>query len=280
MSETTAGAYPVGPRPPPWGWPIALDFSLSAASAGTFAMAAVARLFGGRAFEWTVDAAAMLALPLVTCSLALLVYDLGRPARFFRMLLAFNPTSPMSWGSWLLTIYAGLCAALLGATVLRPWPDARVALLAAGLPFALAVLAYKGILLHATEVAVWRRGVLFAPALLCGGLALGVALLIVVAAAAGRSAPALTTPLLALALGQAAAVALQARRLGRDGFTLLLARAAAVYWICGAALAIALAMLGAALPAALATIAGGVALRRALVDAPRARERWSVGASR
>lgn len=41
----------------------------------------------------------------ISGSLAALVHDLGRPARFLNMLRVIKPTSPMSLGSWLLTAY-------------------------------------------------------------------------------------------------------------------------------------------------------------------------------
>ena len=39
-------------------------------------------------------------------SLAALVKDLGRPARFLNMMRVFKPTSPMSVGTWILSAYA------------------------------------------------------------------------------------------------------------------------------------------------------------------------------
>ena len=41
----------------------------------------------------------------ISLSMAALVHDLGRPARFINMLRVFKPTSPMSIGTWLLTGY-------------------------------------------------------------------------------------------------------------------------------------------------------------------------------
>ena len=56
-------------------------------------------------------------------SLAALVHDLGRPARFLNMLRTFKPTSPMSVGSWLLSAYAPMAAAaaLSDLTGSAPW---------------------------------------------------------------------------------------------------------------------------------------------------------------
>jgi acetylornithine/succinyldiaminopimelate/putrescine aminotransferase len=48
----------------------------------------------------------------------LLVMDLGRSARFYNMLRIFKPRSPMSMGSWCLTVFGGLGAAAVGADLL------------------------------------------------------------------------------------------------------------------------------------------------------------------
>ena len=54
------------------------------------------------------------ALGAISLSMAALVHDLGRPARFLNMLRVFKLTSPMSVGSWILAGYvpaAGVAAA-------------------------------------------------------------------------------------------------------------------------------------------------------------------------
>ena len=60
------------------------------------------------------------ALGAISLSMAALVHDLGKPARFVNMLRVAKPTSPMSVGTWILTAYAPM-AALAGAAELRPW---------------------------------------------------------------------------------------------------------------------------------------------------------------
>jgi formate-dependent nitrite reductase membrane component NrfD len=57
-------------------------------------------------------------LGAITLSFAALVHDLGRPGRFVNMLRVAKPTSPMSVGTWILTIYGPL-AGLAGAAELR-----------------------------------------------------------------------------------------------------------------------------------------------------------------
>ncbi|MGW4569411.1 NrfD/PsrC family molybdoenzyme membrane anchor subunit, partial [Streptomyces sp. NPDC004561] len=53
----------------------------------------------------------------ISLSLAALVHDLGRPARFLNMLRVVKYTSPMSVGSWVLVGYAPLTLAAAAAEV-------------------------------------------------------------------------------------------------------------------------------------------------------------------
>lgn len=101
------------------------------------------------------------ALAAITLSFAALVHDLGRPGRFVNMLRVAKPTSPMSMGTWLLTVY-GPAAGLAGAAEL-PLPSVLTRLLRpfarpAGLGAALvgpAVATYTGVLLGDTATPAW-----------------------------------------------------------------------------------------------------------------------------
>ncbi|MGY1840547.1 NrfD/PsrC family molybdoenzyme membrane anchor subunit [Modestobacter sp. SYSU DS0985] len=58
-------------------------------------------------------------------SVAFLIHDLGRPARFLYMLRVFKPTSPLSVGSWILAPFSALATATAGAHVLNRFPQLR-----------------------------------------------------------------------------------------------------------------------------------------------------------
>ena len=53
------------------------------------------------------------ALVAISAGMVALVHDLGRPARFANMLRVAKPTSPMSMGTWILSVY-GLAAGVAG----------------------------------------------------------------------------------------------------------------------------------------------------------------------
>src|SRR5206468_456221 len=95
----------------------------------------------------------------------LLIHDLGDPKRFHHMLRVFKPSSPMSLGTWTLMAYSGMATAAVVREYLRDNTTARAnrgtthdlingVLLAAhdaaGIPLALGVLGYTGVLLSCT----------------------------------------------------------------------------------------------------------------------------------
>ncbi|WP_020500095.1 NrfD/PsrC family molybdoenzyme membrane anchor subunit [Sciscionella marina] len=108
-------------------------------------------------------------------SLAALVHDLGRPARFLNMLRVFKPSSPMSVGSWLLSAYApaagvaavwahreGLVRVAAVSSVLERFPTitriAGTGATAAAAVTGPAVAAYTAALLSDTAVPAWHDG--------------------------------------------------------------------------------------------------------------------------
>ena len=61
----------------------------------------------------------------ITVSFGALVHDLGRPERFVNMLRVAKPTSPMSVGTWLLTVYGPMAGAAGAAEALAPLAGSR-----------------------------------------------------------------------------------------------------------------------------------------------------------
>lgn len=89
-------------------------------------------------------------------SLAALVDDLGRPARFLNMLRVFKPTSPMSVGSWLLAGYVPAAAVAAASAVTG---KARRIGRAAGAAASVAgpgVASYTAALVSDTAVPAWH----------------------------------------------------------------------------------------------------------------------------
>jgi hypothetical protein len=172
-------------------------------------------------------------------SLAALVHDLGRPARFANMLRVFKPTSPMSVGSWLLAGYGPMAAAaaLCDATGRLPRLGALATTGAAGLGSGVA--AYTAVLVADTAVPAWHDGYREMPFVFVGSAAAAAGGLGMAAAPVGQAGPARRAALLGAATELAATRAMH-RRLGfvaepyRTGTGGRLMRVARVLTVAGA----------------------------------------------
>ncbi|GAB2486425.1 NrfD/PsrC family molybdoenzyme membrane anchor subunit [Jatrophihabitans fulvus] len=152
-------------KPSPWEADIPAYLFLGGLAGGSSLLAAGADLTGRPGLRRTGRIAALTA---ITASFAALVHDLGKPARFVNMLRVAKPTSPMSVGTWILTVY-GPAAGLAGAAELAPllprklaWAGRLLRVFArpAGLGAALtapAVASYTAVLLADTATPAWHE---------------------------------------------------------------------------------------------------------------------------
>ena len=180
---------------------------MAGASAG---LACVSELRGSRVLArraWAV------ALAGVGVSPALLVADLGRPARFLNMLRVFKVTSPMSVGSWVLAASAAATSvSAINTFTGRLRTVALAAKPAAGL-LGLPLSTYTGALLAQTAVPVWREARDELPALFAAGAAASAGAAACVLTPVADAAPARRLALLGAAAELATAPLMQ-RRLG------------------------------------------------------------------
>ncbi|WP_408004614.1 NrfD/PsrC family molybdoenzyme membrane anchor subunit [Pseudonocardia lacus] len=151
-------------KAPVWEWKIAAYLFAGGLAAGSSVVAAGADLTGRPALRragWLGSFAALLA------SLYFLVSDLGRPERFHHMLRVLKPTSPMSVGTWILSVFGpGVGAAAVRELVprrwRRTWPARLLDRLARPLGLSAAVTApgvasYTAVLLSHTAVPGWNE---------------------------------------------------------------------------------------------------------------------------
>jgi protein NrfD len=99
---------------PHWRWWIVLYFFFGGLAAGSYFLAAMIDVFGRREDRPLARLGYYVAFPLVSLCGVLLIVDLGRPLRFWHMLIERNTLepmfkywSPMSIGSWALLIFGG-----------------------------------------------------------------------------------------------------------------------------------------------------------------------------
>jgi formate-dependent nitrite reductase membrane component NrfD len=183
----------------PWEADIPAYLFLGGVAAGSSLLGAGADLTGRSRLRAMSRISALVA---ISASFAALVHDLGRPGRFVNMLRVAKPTSPMSVGTWILSVYgpavglAGM-AELVPADRSLPPPMRPVAGLLrraarpAGLAAAAAapaIASYTAVLLADTATPAWNEARRELPFLFAGSAAAasgGLAMILVGAAEAG-----------------------------------------------------------------------------------------------
>jgi formate-dependent nitrite reductase membrane component NrfD len=213
-------------------------------------------------------------------SLAALVHDLGRPARFLNMLRVFKPTSPMSVGSWLLAGYAPLAGAAAASAVTGRLPRIGALATSGSALLGPAVAAYTGVLISDTAVPAWHDGYREMPFVFTGSAAAAAGGLGMLAAPVAEAGPARRTAALGAAVELTAATVMR-RRMGmveqayQQGRAGRLMRVAEVLTAAGAAGGLLLgrrSRLAAALSGA-ALLAGSACTRLGVFEAGRASAR-------
>ncbi|HUJ29054.1 MAG TPA: NrfD/PsrC family molybdoenzyme membrane anchor subunit [Myxococcales bacterium] len=156
------GGYPEGDAPegtyygvpalkePVWKWYVPAYFYVGGVAGASAAAGAAALLLDRRGMRHLWHPARYVAAGGAVVSAALLIADLGRPARFVNMLRVFRPSSPMNMGSWLLSAF-GACA----AAALLPGRLGDAGAVGAGI-FGVPLTSYTGVLLAGTAVPIWQ----------------------------------------------------------------------------------------------------------------------------
>jgi protein NrfD len=195
--------------PPEWGWYIVWYFFFGGLAGGCYFIAVLIDLFGRPEDRGLARLGYYIALPCIIISAILLILDLGRPLRFWHMLLQsntyrimFKPWSPMSVGSWALLIF-GIFALLsfLGALAEEGHlqkPEAKRLRCpgALGLSIALVgglcglfVAGYTGVLLSVTNRPIWSDTSLLGMLFAVSAASISAALMILLAHKSDRSVP-------------------------------------------------------------------------------------------
>lgn len=145
-------------KAPVWEIDIPVYYFLGGAAGAALLLGAAAQLDGSDELDRLAQRCHWIGIVGATTGAALLIHDLGRPARFLNMLRVFRPTSPMNMGVWILSgaaplaITAGLCTGRGG------WLGAagKAAGYGAGL-FGVALAGYTGVLVGNTAIPVYQR---------------------------------------------------------------------------------------------------------------------------
>jgi hypothetical protein len=177
---------------------------------GLFLVAAAGDLAAAGTFGAAARAAYPIALVFLLIDLLCLVLDLGHRLRFHHMLRVFKLGSPMSFGTWSLTLFSlpltaivaieavGWLNVMPGRSVALEW--ARKAAVVVGLLPAFGSVAYKGVLFSTTAQPGWRDARWLGGYLVNSALMLGCAEWLALSLLGGhaRAAAALRIPLAVL----------------------------------------------------------------------------------
>jgi hypothetical protein len=182
---------------PGWHGLVAWDLLFNNLTTGLFLIAAVGELAAPRLLAPVARAAYPVALVLLLTDLLMLVGDLGDPLRFHHMLRVFKPSSPMSLGTWSLTIYSlplSLIVAIEAAQALGWLPSGssgpewvRRSAVVFGLLPAFGSLAYKGVLFSTSSQPGWKDARWLGGWMANSALTLGAAELLAIAVLTGHA---------------------------------------------------------------------------------------------
>ena len=177
-----------------WGWEIPLYLFLGGLVAGMMVISGYFHVSGRwRQADCVCRQLALPSLLLLSLGMLALFLDLEHKAYFWRLYLTFQPTSPMSWGSWiLLLVYPALLANLAlhvpaGLVQRNPeWQTRSEALLArpsfvrcigvANMGLGILLGIYTGILLSSLGARPLWNSAILGPLFLVSGLSTAAAL--------------------------------------------------------------------------------------------------------
>src|SRR6267142_833995 len=243
---------------PHWRWLILAYFFLGGLAGGSYFLATLLDLFGRGRDRRLVHLGYLIAFPLVCVCGVVLTVDLGRPERFWHMLVQsemFRPIlkmySPMSTGAWALLLFGG-CAFLSFVAVLAErgwlgWPLLRqlssptfvgrlVTMIGTLLGFYVA--GYTGVLLAVTNRPIWADTTLLGLTFLISAASTSAALLILLGSWGNVSADSID----ALERFDASVLVLEAAAIA--ALIASLGRTALVVWLNGWGLLLAVMVLG------------------------------------
>ncbi len=167
------------PHQEAFGIAIAIYFYLTGLSAGSFIISTLAYGFGFEKYKSLGKVGVVLATLLLIAAPMFLLIHSGRPLRAWHLFVYLHGTSPISWGSFLLTIYPINCL-IYGFFMFRG--NARLTKIFGliGIPLAIMVHGYTGFILSFAKAhALWRTSLM--PVLfLTSAMVSGVAMMILV----------------------------------------------------------------------------------------------------
>jgi hypothetical protein len=178
-------------KAPDWHGSIAWDALLNGMATGLFLTAAISELAAPEIFTRVAKVAYPVSLMFLLVDLGMLVLDLGDPLRFHHMLRVFKLVSPMSVGTWSLTIFSLPLTAAAALSLLSEmgfgFEPARRLAVVVGLAPGFCSAAYKGVLFSTNAQPGWKDARWMGGYLTNSALLLGCAELLVLSVLMGQT---------------------------------------------------------------------------------------------
>jgi tetrathionate reductase subunit C len=163
----------------PLGIPIATYFYLTGLSAGSFIISTLAYGFGMLRFKPLGKIGVVMATLLLIAAPIILLVDLEQPLRFWHLILYLRITSPITWGTFLLSLYPINCV-VYGYFMFKGDLKRTKIFGLLGIPLALMVHGYTGFILALGKARVLWNTAIMPPIFLVSAMVSGLALMILV----------------------------------------------------------------------------------------------------
>ena len=163
----------------PLGVPIATYFYITGLSAGSFIISTLAYGFGMLKFKPLGKIGVVMATLLLVIAPMILLIDLEQPLRFWHLILYLRITSPITWGTFLLTLYPVNCM-IYGYFMFKGDMKRTKIFGLLGIPLALLVHGYTGFILALGKARVLWNTAIMPPIFLVSAMVSGLALMILV----------------------------------------------------------------------------------------------------
>lgn len=163
----------------PLGLPIATYFYLTGLSAGSFIISTMAYGFGMVRFKPLGKIGVVMATCLLIVAPMILLIDLEQPLRFWHLIIYLRITSPITWGTFLLSLYPMNCM-VYGYFMFKGDLKKTKIFGLIGIPLALLVHGYTGFILALGKARVLWNTAIMPPIFLVSAMVSGLALMILV----------------------------------------------------------------------------------------------------
>jgi tetrathionate reductase subunit C len=163
----------------PLGIPIAVYFYLTGLSAGSFIISTFAYGFGMTKFKPLGKIGVVMATLLLIIAPVILLIDLEQPLRFWHLILYLRITSPITWGTFLLSLYPMNCI-VYGYFMFKGDMKKTKMFGLIGIPLALLVHGYTGFILALGKARVLWNTAIMPPIFLVSAMVSGLAMMILV----------------------------------------------------------------------------------------------------